>query len=29
VDLITDSPAAGFLPKAELPAAGIQRILGP
>jgi DNA-binding NarL/FixJ family response regulator len=27
-DLIADSPAAGFLPKAELSAAGIQRILG-
>lgn len=27
-DLITESPAAGFLPKAELSAAGIRRILG-
>ncbi len=28
-DLIADSPAAGFLSKAELSAAGIQRILSP
>jgi CheY-like chemotaxis protein len=27
-DLIAESPAAGFLPKAELSAAGIRRILG-
>ena len=27
-DLITDSPATGFLPKAELSAAAIHRILG-
>ena len=27
-DLIADNPAAGFLPKAELSAAGIRRILG-
>jgi len=27
-DLIADSPAARFLPKAELSAAGIQRVLG-
>jgi DNA-binding NarL/FixJ family response regulator len=27
-DLIAESPAAGFLPKTELSAAGIQRILG-
>jgi two-component system nitrate/nitrite response regulator NarL len=27
-DLIAQSPAAGFLPKAELSAAGIRRILG-
>jgi hypothetical protein len=27
-DLIAESPAAGFLSKAELPAAGIRRILG-
>jgi two-component system, NarL family, nitrate/nitrite response regulator NarL len=26
-DLVTESPAAGFLPKAELSAAGISRIL--
>ena len=28
VDLIAESPASGFLPKAELSAAGIRRILG-
>jgi DNA-binding NarL/FixJ family response regulator len=28
-ELIAESPAAGFLPKAELSAAGIQRILPP
>jgi len=27
-DLVAESPAAGFLPKAELSAAGIRRILG-
>jgi DNA-binding NarL/FixJ family response regulator len=27
-ELIAESPAAGFLPKAELSAAGIRRILG-
>jgi DNA-binding NarL/FixJ family response regulator len=27
-DLIADSPAAGFLPKAELSAVAIRRILG-
>ncbi len=27
-DLIADSPAAGFVPKAELSAAAIRRILG-
>jgi DNA-binding NarL/FixJ family response regulator len=27
-DLIRESPAAGFLPKAELSAAGIRRLLG-
>ena len=27
-DLIAENPAAGFLPKAELSAAGIRRILG-
>lgn len=27
-DLIKESPAAGFLPKAELSAAGIRRLLG-
>jgi two-component system, NarL family, nitrate/nitrite response regulator NarL len=27
-DLISESPAAGFLPKAELSAAGIRRLLG-
>jgi len=27
-DLIAESPAAGFLPKVELSAAGIRRILG-
>ncbi len=27
-DLVAESPAAGFLPKTELSAAGIQRILG-
>jgi hypothetical protein len=28
-DLVAESPAAGFLPKAELSAAGIRWILGP
>jgi hypothetical protein len=27
-DLVADTPAAGFLPKNELSAAAIQRILG-
>jgi len=27
-DLLADSPAAGFLPKAQLSAAGIRRLLG-
>jgi len=27
-DLLADSPVAGFLPKAELSAAGIRRVLG-
>jgi DNA-binding NarL/FixJ family response regulator len=28
-DLVAESPAAGFVPKAELSAAAIRRVLGP